>query len=611
MTLNPEESVDYSKYNGFQRYIRSYIQLENDINEDKPRAVNGYVYQQRPISNDFLKGLAKPFKNNEYMILMPKKRLKIDFDLKGIATLERLLKDCNITAELDRDSFTLKNDNSLIMLKNRRYQNENYEFLAFDNTKETSVIVQRLLNSYIWADSDMVIAKKLEKFKAKMEINKADNTIDLVSKEGYNYTPNRIPLRDNSHIIKLSINNSTFDNFNLLTDLVFLQELDLSGNMLKSISDNISNLVYLKKLDVSDNNLVNLPESLKNLCLDTLIISPGLAKVAGVRSNSKTRILVNAEYNHKEILMPLEEYNFLTGIRPLNEYTEESNDKSLLREIAELFRKRDDKSDKTLYSLKFEKKDGIDRITELKVLNSNLNEKLFCVHYVKMLKNLVLKNCGLTLMPDLSDLSHLVSLDLSNNNLSGEVIMPLISDIETINLSNNKITSISNPDEFKFSYNKLCLLNLANNEIEYIDDTGLLKKLETLNLSGNKIDVSYLTSLSNLKNLSINDNDLSFLDERIAKLTSLETLDLTSNNLNHLPESVVDLSNLKTILLYNNNINYLPRTMIHMGGLRLVNIDYSLLNDPVISKLKSLNSDLKVIDSRRLNQLQSISHDRI
>ena len=68
-------------------------------------------------------------------------------------------------------------------------------------------------------------------------------------------------------------------------------------------------------------------------------------------------------------------------------------------------------------------------------------------------------------------------------------------------------------------------------------------------------------SLSNLKTLYLDNNNLTSLPDSIVNLSNLQILFLLNNKLTSLPESIGMLSNLKELYLENNNLTSLPESI--------------------------------------------------
>jgi hypothetical protein len=159
----------------------------------------------------------------------------------------------------------------------------------------------------------------------------------------------------------------------------------------------------------------------------------------------------------------------------------------------------------------------------------------------------------------LSGLKKLRILNLSFNQIESvnldvgsfsEIDNLEFSFLEVLDLSNNKISTISNLDRLS----GLKSLNLSFNIIESVKGVGSLPNLEILWLTGNTI--SYLKEFnrfSNLKRLYLEGNSVTNLDG-LDKLEKLEKIDLRKNKIQTVPKFTKELTNLKRILISNNPI---------------------------------------------------------
>lgn len=127
-------------------------------------------------------------------------------------------------------------------------------------------------------------------------------------------------------------------------------------------------------------------------------------------------------------------------------------------------------------------------------------------------------------------------INLSGKDLTYIPIWALNETVETLDLSNNKITNIS-------SYISEC------------------KNLKTLILSNNQIEsiTSYIGSCKLLQTLDLSDNNISSLTSYIGDCASLTTLYLNNNkDLSSLTSYLENCSNLKQIEVINTKIKYVP-----------------------------------------------------
>lgn len=86
-----------------------------------------------------------------------------------------------------------------------------------------------------------------------------------------------------------------------------------------------------------------------------------------------------------------------------------------------------------------------------------------------------------------------------------------------------------------------------------------------------------IAQLTNLQTLRLNDNQLTTLPEAIIQLTSLQGLYLHSNQLTTLPEAIAQLSNLHTLYLDNNQLTTLPEAIAQLTNLQRLDLDNNQL----------------------------------
>ncbi|KAJ3299629.1 hypothetical protein HDU76_006258 [Blyttiomyces sp. JEL0837] len=106
-------------------------------------------------------------------------------------------------------------------------------------------------------------------------------------------------------------------------------------------------------------------------------------------------------------------------------------------------------------------------------------------------------------MPDLSNLTKLIHLDLSSNQLSGNISsVSKLTNLQVLDLSNNQLNGPISAD--LRSLTGLRSINLASNSLsgQLNPDLGNLNQLQTLNLSQNQIQGIIPDSFGNLLELS-------------------------------------------------------------------------------------------------------------
>ncbi|MBS4169376.1 hypothetical protein NEOC95_000080 [Neochlamydia sp. AcF95] len=144
---------------------------------------------------------------------------------------------------------------------------------------------------------------------------------------------------------------------------------------------------------------------------------------------------------------------------------------------------------------------------------------------------------GLTFLPpEIWQLSQLQTLNLSNNQLT--TLSPKIgqlSNLQKLDISNNLLTAI--PAEIG-QLTKLQKLDSSNNLLTAIPaEIGQLTKLQKLDSSNNQLTIirAEIGQLSRLQTLNLGDNHLTALPAQIGQLSHLQELDLSYNQLTIIP----------------------------------------------------------------------------
>jgi len=173
---------------------------------------------------------------------------------------------------------------------------------------------------------------------------------------------------------------------------------------------------------------------------------------------------------------------------------------------------------------------------------------------------------------DLSSLSELTSLNLYNNNLSS-IDLSSLSELTSLNLDNNNLSEID-----LSSLSELTSLNLDNNNLSEIDLSSL-SELTSLNLDNNNLSSIDLSSLSGLTQLYLYNNNLSEID--LSSLSELTKLSLNNNNLT----DILWLTGNINISRWDIRYNYLSSDWItnNESFLTSHNINYSPQNDIPVS----------------------------
>ena len=91
------------------------------------------------------------------------------------------------------------------------------------------------------------------------------------------------------------------------------------------------------------------------------------------------------------------------------------------------------------------------------------------------------------------------------------------------------------------------------------------------NLSLLKLDDN-LFNFSNLIELNLCENQLSFISENIKNLQHLKTLNLSDNLLTELPENIGELINLENLFISGNDLKKLPKSIVNLKNLKWLSL---------------------------------------
>ena len=243
---------------------------------------------------------------------------------------------------------------------------------------------------------------------------------------------------------------------------------------------------------------------------------------------------------------------------------------------------------------------------------------------IGLLANLVELNLGrnkLTTLPaSVGELRNLDVLNISNNNFNElPAAIRTMVHLDVLNFSNNPITTL---DERAFSG----LGNLKELRIDFIKISALPTSLgsclvlSTFSAEGNSLKSlpAFFSNLKLLKNINVNDNEISVLADAIFLLPDLETLTISSNILKGLPDGIGG-SKLKTFEADSNGIESVPPSIgdcKSLERLSLVNNELTTLPKE-IGKCKNLGfldisgNDITSLPVRELASLPALSVLRI
>ncbi|KAK2976426.1 hypothetical protein RJ640_001819 [Escallonia rubra] len=369
------------------------------------------------------------------------------------------------------------------------------------------------------------------------------------------------------------------ENFRWLSDLFFLQHLDLSYADLSQASDwlQVTNMLpSLVELRLSDCNL-DLSVSLPNMVNFTRLAALDISHNRPFRSP-----------------LPINWLLSLTGLRFLN-----LGGCGISGPMAS----------------------GLENMTSLTHVDlycNNLNSSIpHWLYHFRGLNSLDLSGNHLrgAISDDIGNMTSIVSIDMSGNELEGRIPRSIqkLCRLEAINLAENGLHDTSDVLQIFFgcgihSLHKLNLescsisgplpkslgrlsslksLKLAHNQFNGTlpENIGQLSKLTSLTLSSNKFNETLPESigqLSKLTSLTLSSNKFNeTLPESIGQLSKLTSLDLADNQfIGTLPESTGQLSKLERLWIDNNNLEGVV-SEVHFANLSNLR-DFSGNDNPLI-----------------------------
>ena len=217
----------------------------------------------------------------------------------------------------------------------------------------------------------------------------------------------------------------------------------------------------------------------------------------------------------------------------------------------------------------------------------------------------------------LSSNYNLVRLDISNNRLTGDPfasILPLFN-LKEISIGNNQFV-FNDIDNFLQNFPEIEILDLAHTSLNGVPQKiSTLTALQSLNLSNNTISQNFsnLSPLTKLTELNLSGNQLTKIPAELSGLTTLTSLDL-SNNLFAVNYSVPlsGLKNLEWLSLANNQITVFPTELAQLKSLIHLNFSDNKISGGfgsllVLKDLEQIYLDKNLITGSFPSQLLQLS----
>ena len=197
---------------------------------------------------------------------------------------------------------------------------------------------------------------------------------------------------------------------------------------------------------------------------------------------------------------------------------------------------------------------------------------------------------------NLSSISSLTRLDISNNNLTGDPTASLsgLSNVEDLALGGNHFV-INDVDGLLQNFNDIKSLNLADLQLKSLPSRlATFINLKELILDNDPIDADNLgglASLSNLQSLSLSGVGLAQIPSSLSNLKYLKILNFCRNNFNTKNAfSLSNVKNLEWLSLENNLLTEVPQELEQLTKLKHLNLGRNIISRDLssLSKLPDL-----------------------
>nr|XP_020136818.1 protein flightless-1 homolog [Microcebus murinus] len=246
--------------------------------------------------------------------------------------------------------------------------------------------------------------------------------------------------------------------------------------------------------------------------------------------------------------------------------------------------------------------DDIFKLDDLSVLDLSHNQLTECPRELENAKNMLVLNLGhnsIDAIPNqlFINLTDLLYLDLSENRLeslppqmrrlvhlqtlvlNGNPLLhaqlrqlPAMTALQTLHLRNTQRTQSNLPTSLE-GLSNLADVDLSCNDLTWVPEClYTLPSLRRLNLSSNQIaELSLcIDQWVHVETLNLSRNQLTSLPSAICKLTKLKKLYLNSNKLDFdgLPSGIGKLASLEEFMAANNNLELIPESLCRCPKLR-------------------------------------------
>lgn len=303
---------------------------------------------------------------------------------------------------------------------------------------------------------------------------------------------------------------------------VYAEETDIT-NTFKD--ENLKNeILELAKEASGDDNKTKIYES----DIDKIVAEPGgtSLRLAGKGIKDISGIEV---FSDKGITWIFLDWNEITDLSPLSEF----------KDLEKISFSGNNVSDLSALS-------GLENLENITAINNKI-ENIDTLSNLDM-KYICLDGNNISNINVVSNWTNLVDMSFSNNIIEEIPNLNNLSNLETVNLSNNKIKSIENIS------GSMEELSIDNNELTSLSGVQNLLNLKILSVSNNQINsLKELESLSNLENLNINKNQIRDVSG-LVNCSKLKYLYMDNNYITDF-ETLSNLSDLEKYSAYNQNMS--------------------------------------------------------
>jgi len=378
-----------------------------------------------------------------------------------------------------------------------------------------------------------------------------------------------------------------------ISNLESLTDLNLRDNTIEHIEQLPTDLQFpmsLRQLDFGNNHLRSLPHGLcalpelVSLKLDgnpkLIDLGPQFSKLYERFTADKGMPIFSCTVGLDEQLMPQLFKAQLTGLC-------NSEDRETQYAITRL----------NLSTIQLtEIDDSIVRLKNLQVLDLSVNQ-LDCIpDSISALKKLTVLDITGNPIKSLPESLQTVKLDRQQwNDLADQVCS--MSKLETLDLRNNELTVLP-PDIVNLT--QLRVLNLKGNHLRDIPDG-----ITSLYLDRSQWDVleSKVTTLTNLRFLSLHLNAIQEFPSSVINLKTLEVLAINNGRFTEIPSEIGNMINLVHLDISSNRIASFPADLSTLVSLRDLNLSQNSIKQ-VPEAIRKL-SQLEALNFRR-NKLTTV-----